>query len=475
MGRTGKCVARVAIAMVLLGAAAEAGGGRTLDVKTARAVVFKDGYAMLVKKVTGQPDEAGQAVIEEVPQTAVLGSFWAIPTKGKLRSLVAKQQTIPKGGGATETKKHLVLDFDPATTKDGVELDVCYFGPGIRWIPTYRVALAKGGTASLTMQAELLNESEHLDGVPVDLVVGVPNFRFRNCVSPICLAPSLVNPLQRAAPQIMGQSASNVLFSQRGGESRGRRIAPQPAAAGGAPAIPAELAAEGAHDLFVYHLPKLALRAGERAAIPVLQAKVPCRHLYTWDVHLAHAGTEALPNVSKHASPVRLLKNEIWHQVELSNDTNVPWTTGAALVVDGYLPIGQELLTYTSIGAKVQVPITVAIDVRGTYAEKELARVLKAIRYRGYDHAKISKQGTLRVTNYKKEPVTLYLACELGGNALEASDDGTITITDFRSTDWKNVSGQPGLCGHSTIRWQLELKPAETKEVTCKYEYYIRM
>ena len=316
----------------------------------------------------------------------------------------AKQQTIPKGGGATETKKHLVLDFDPATTKDGVELDVCYFGPGIRWIPTYRVALAKGGTASLTMQAELLNESEHLDGVPVDLVVGVPNFRFRNCVSPICLAPSLVNPLQRAAPQIMGQSASNVLFSQRGGESRGRRIAPQPAAAGGAPAIPAELAAEGAHDLFVYHLPKLALRAGERAAIPVLQAKVPCRHLYTWDVHLAHAGTEALPNVSKHASPVRLLKNEIWHQVELSNDTNVPWTTGAALVVDGYLPIGQELLTYTSIGAKVQVPITVAIDVRGTYAEKELARVLKAIRYRGYDHAKISKQGTLRVTNYKRSP-----------------------------------------------------------------------
>ena len=475
MRQAGKRMWLVAGAMLAAAAAAWAGGGRTLDVKMARAIVFKDGYAMLVKKATGQPDEAGQAVIEGVPEAAVLGSFWAIPTKGKLRSIVARQQTIPKGGGGTETKKHLLLDFDPATAKEGVELDVCYFGPGIRWIPTYRVALGEGDTASLAMQAELLNESEHLDGVPVDLVVGVPNFRFRDCVSPICLVPSLTNPLLRAAPQLMGQSASNVLFTQRSGEVRGHRVAPQPAQPGGAPAIPAELAAEGAQDLFVYHLPKLSLRAGERAAIPVLAAKVPCRHFYTWDVHLARTGTEALPEVGKHASPIRLLKNEVWHQIELTNNTNVPWTTGAALIVDGYLPIGQELLTYTSIGAKVQVPITVAIDVRGTYAEAEIERVPKAVRYLRYDYVKVSKKGTLRVTNYKKEPVTLYLTCRLGGNALDASDDGKIVIGGFQNQDWQNVTPHPALNGHSTIRWQLELKAGETKEVSCRYEYYIRM
>ena len=476
MGKTGTLL----LAIGVLVGAAYAGDGRTLDLKLERAIVFKDGYAMLVKKATGRPDEAGQAVIEDVPKAAVLGAFWAVPVKGKLRSLVARQRILPKAG-SSETEKRLVLDFDPATTKDGVEVDVSYFGPGIRWIPTYRIALDNGGPASLSMQAELLNEAEDLEAVPVDLVVGVPNFRFRQVVSPVCLVPSLVNTLQQAAPQIMAFQgrqqalASNVLFSQRAGEVRGRRQPPEAMMEGGVPAIPAELAAEGAHDLFVYHLPKLSLRAGERAIVPVLAAKVPCRHIHTWDVHLAHTGTEALPKVGKHAAPVRLLTNEIWHQIELTNNTEAPWTTGAALIVDGYLPLGQELLTYTSIGGKVQVPITVAIDVRGTYAEEETERVLKALKYHGYDHAKITKKGTLRVTNYKKQPVALYLTCDLGGNALEASDDAKIVITDYQNSDWKNVQGQPGLTGHSTIGWELELKPGETKEVTCTYEYYIRM
>ena len=59
-----------------------------------------------------------------------------------------------------------------------------YFRPGIRWIPTYRIDLRqKDGKnmAQVSLQAEILNEAEDLHDVPLDIVVGVPNFRFKGC------------------------------------------------------------------------------------------------------------------------------------------------------------------------------------------------------------------------------------------------------------------------------------------------------
>jgi hypothetical protein len=453
--------------------AAEEGEAK-LDVKLARAVVFKDGFCMLVKKATGKVDGAGRAYIEGLPENAILGSFWVVPTKGKLLSMVSRQQIIAKQG-KQETEKRLILEFDPKVGDGAVEVDVFFIGPGIRWIPTYRVALGEK-EADMVMQAEVLNEAEDLTGVPVGLVVGVPSFRFRNLASPLTLSGAVQDPLRRAAPQIMDPSAtSNVLFSQRAGEVRGERTAPQPAVEGPAvPALPPELVGEQAQDLFVYHVPKLSLRAGERAAVPILSAKVPFRHLYTWDVQLTRSGAESLPDSGKHASPIRLLKNEVWHQVELANNGQVPWTTGAALVMDGYLPIGQELLTYTSVGGKCQLPLTVAVDVRGTYEESETERIPKAINFLRYDYAKITKKGALRVTNYKKKPITLYLACQFGGNAVEASDDGKIAITDYQASDWQDFQGHPSVTGHSTIRWELTVEPGATKEVTCRYSFHVR-
>jgi len=444
-----------------------------LSVKTTGVTVFKDGYCMFVKEATGETDESGKAVIDKVPPAMVLGSFWVTPETGKLASVIARQTIIPKQG-RQETEKSLLLSFDTAAAGRKVKVNLIYFGPGIRWIPTYRIVLNKDSRADLIMQAEILNEAEDLTGAEMRLVVGVPNFRFKNVVSPMSLEATLQNALQRVAPQIMGQLGSNVLFSQRAGEMRGRSRPSTARSGTGVPAVPPELIRGGAQDLFVYKVPGLALRAGQRAIVPLVSTKVPFRHLYTWGVRLRRSGTEAAPTGGQHSSPVKLLKNEVWHLVELTNGTNVPWTTGAALLMDGPLPLAQELLTYTSITGKCQVPVTVAVDVRGTYAEEETGRELKAIRFDGYHYTHIAKKGTLRVTNYKREPVALLITCQFGGNAAQASDKGRIVVTDYQSDDWSQQRGHPALNGHSTIHWDLTVKPGETKEVTCEYSYYLR-
>ena len=452
---------------------AERPTGNLLNVKTVRVIVFKDGYCMFVKEATGRVAGDRMATIAGVPEVMVLGSCWVVPEEGRLVSLVAHERSW-KTHGQQNKEKSLLLEFEEGLAGKDVAVRMQYFGPGIRWIPTYLITLRDDAKAEMRMQAEILNEAEDLEGVPVDLVVGVPNFRFKNVVSPLSLQGRLRNALQQAAPELMGQRMSNVLLTQRAGEFRGRMPEPEAIPSPSVPAMPPELTGEGAQDLFVYHVPRLRLQTGERAAIPILSAQVPFNHLYAWDVHLRRSGAEALPGSGPHRSPVKLLKNEVWHLIELTNNTEVPWTTGAALTMDGYLPLGQELLTYTPVRGKCQLPLTVAVDVRGTFSEEEISRELKAIRHDGYDYVRISKKGTLRVTNYKKEAIHLIIACEFGGNATSASDNGKIILTDFVEADWANFRGHHALTGHSTIRWDLEVGAGQTEELACEYNYYTR-
>ena len=469
----GTCVLAVTAAWVFLSGAARRVSSKPLEVKTRRVIVFKDGHGMFVKGAAGRADDTGRARIEGIPDSMVLGTFWVDGENTVIRSITAEQTVIPRKG-SQETEKSLVLQFDAKAAGREVDLEWTHFGPGVRWIPTYRIRLGKDGKAALAMQAEILNEAEDLFDVPLDLVVGVPNFRFKNVPSPMSLMAALPNALRQAAPQIMNMSNANVLFTQRASEFRGRRPAAPATPAGGA-ALPPELTAGGAQDLFVYKIPGLSLRAGQRATVPIVSARVPLRHFYTYSVHMSRSGTESLPKVGTHAAPVKLLKNDVWHMIELTNKTSVPWTTGAALVVDGYLPVAQELLTYTSVGGRCQVPLTVAVDVRGGFAEEEMSREPQVTKLNGYHYTKIMKKGTLRVTNYKKEAVEIEVTCELGGNATQASDKGEISIVGWQRGDWPNHhTGHAALNGHSRITWDLKIAPGQTRELTCLYHHYVR-
>jgi hypothetical protein len=461
------------IAIFLLITSVSADASPALSVKTEKVIVFKDGYCMFVKSVQGTTDSAGRAVIDRVPGAMVLGSVWLIPKQGRWATVTARQRMIP-GRAANDNEKSLLLEFGADAADRPVDLTLIYFAPGIRWIPTYRIAIDDNDNVDLVMQAEIINEAEDLSDVATNLVVGVPNFRFKDVISPLSLEARLTNALQQAAPQLMSQTMSNVLMSQQVAAVPAVSADRREATGVGVPAVPPDLASGGSQDLFVYKIPRLSLNRGERAAVPLVSVKVPFRHIYTWDVRLARSGAEAVPGRGKRSSPVKLLKNEVWHQIESENTSNVPWTTGAALVMDDYLPVAQELLTYTAMGDKNRLPLTVAVDIRGTYEEEEIGREMRAERFDGHEYVRLSKKGTLRVTNHKKESAYLLITCQFGGSATKASDGGTIKITDFSSSDWRNFRGSQALTGHSTINWELTLKPGETKEVTCEYYYFLR-
>ncbi len=569
-----------------------------LTLTNERAIVFKDGYFMMVKSAVGKTDEQGRVFTEEVPDAAVLGSFWAIPEDGNIREMVAgwtdvKEEkmravdcqsmvevlsanvgkhcsfrhhnreyagTIAKvlktdsttpvdlnraihsgmWAGDREVAEQLGLAvsvtrptgafFQLATGEgdlllnvgsvshlriDGMEttrserttirsrrkqltirldkkneqvkMRLIYFRPGVRWIPTYRVDLtdelvdqprfekAKARWAAVSLQGELINEAEDLREVPIDVVVGVPNFRFKSVSSPLVLEATMRNALVQAVPDLMGQSLgnrsiSNALYTQRSGEFRSSRAE---GGGDGAPVqLPADLTSSGGNDLYVYSLPTMTLNRGERATVPIMTTRVPYRDVYTWDLHVPHSVNYAGQGEPSR-SPLVLSENQVWRQVELINDSNMPWTTGAAMFANGFQPVAQELLTYTSPGGICRVPVTVAVDLRGKVRDRELEREFNALRWRGSDYLRVTGDIALELANNKTHPVNVEIRMNFGGMAAAASDDGEIVKRAYRAEDWTGMSGD-GINNNSLVTWKGPIEPGECFKPSVNYHFYIR-
>jgi len=561
----------------LLTSAMPAWADSVLSLKTERAVVFKDGHALLVKSVTGKLDGTGTGFIENVPDSAVLGTFWAMSPDGKtvgLRAEYAERETtleqkttclsmadllranigksltlmltnsgrvdakivevlegaqpaidagdnlrgvlssaavppppggqyvvleldgvrrvIPVGevqhlsGPALETTitrsakvksraKRLVVDLGRDAAEKDVSLRVMYFSPGMSWIPTYRVEGVDTPEATMWLQGEVVNDLEDLNGAKLDLVAGVPNFRFGDVVSPLSLEATLRESMGRRDQAFLGQQLSNAAFRDaRGTMQREKNEQAEPV-------VPGELIATGEQDLHVYSLGEVTLKKGARASVPVWNAKAAVRHIYTLDLKLGkigraepqYANPSDRPGTPAGDSPLGLLRNRVWHQVELTNASASPWTTGPALVMNGTMPISQDLLTYTSKGAKCRLPLTVSADIAGTFKETEVERQANALNWNGYQFAKVSKKGTVALVNRRNEASRVCVSLSMGGRVKGASAEGAVIIDAGRGEDFED-SYNTNVNNHSDVQWELDLKPGETRTLEVEYDVFLR-
>lgn len=567
---------------------------------TQKLIVFKDGYSLVVKELKAKTDSKGRVILTEVPEEAILGSFWATSTtgnvkgmsagwnkanevitksipcatrievlfanKGKPAKIALKKETYegvikdvlvekskvaltlaqhqlfgvtylepdhphairPKEGEELKKYSQDVLDSSTVTaivgnqvvidTENGdvllnveeiktvsVEnmttvwdrelaipnrmkqieirmqeadseqvINLMYFRPGLRWIPTYRLQIPQETKdeliAQLEMQAELVNQAEDFESVPFDIVVGVPNFRFRDTVSPLILENQMRSAVTQADPflgqQIAMNNFSNSIVSQ------GFRNDPQNAAP--EVVVPGEISGEKSQDLFVYHLETMSLKKGERSAERVMRTSAPLRHVYTADIKvggIAHSVPHSESNVD---SPLNVIRNDVWHQLTLTNKSDVPWTTGAVMVMQEGQPVAQELLTYTSIGSEVRVPLTVAVDVSATSSDVETARETEGVNIFDLRFVKVTKKATFKVHNKKNEKIVFELKADLPGKAKSATRDGKIEIQGFSPEDWEGDNVTARANNHSVVKWRTELEPKGEFEVEVEYQNFVR-
>lgn len=389
----------------------------------------------------------------------------------------------------TNTKKvrelSLHLSEDGKAAAGEREIGFVYVQKGIRWIPDYRIELLDEGKAKISLQGTIVNELAELENVNVRLVVGVPSFIMKDDISPMALREVGLNlgryfqpPSDRRGDQqsfylsnaIMSQAAMPV---RQGGGPAG----------GGGPDIPDEGQQE---DLYLYHKEGLTLKKGGRAIVQLFEVVVPYEDVYTWDI--PPVPPRELWNHVNQDQQRQLIQaltgSKAMHELRLKNTGKQPWTVGPATIFKDGAILGQQLMTFTSVGNEVDVPVTVATDLNTKKVEKETGRITQATKIAGYDYAKVSLNGQLTLTNFKDRPVKVYVKRKVIGTATEATEGGEVRLT-YLGEDASLGDSYPwrwwswpywwySANAMSEVTWEVEIPAGGAKTLSYDWFYYFR-
>lgn len=403
---------------------------------------------------------------------------------GRIQDVTFTQDHRPMVG-QEEFRDLLTLKFDWAGRRPEKETAVglVYLQRGLRWIPGYRVDLDSAGGATLRLQATLVNDLADLEDASVNLVVGVPSFVFGEILDPIALQKEAA----QLTPHLQPQSQTNFAFSN----AIMTQVA-SPNISGGVSmdeAGPEVIGAEREADLYVFAIKHVTLEKGERMVIPVAEVTVKYQDRYVLEFPVAPP-QEVFTNFdsNRQTELTRLLAApKVQHVVRLSNPGPHPFTTALALVTSQGRLIAQSMMKYTPLGASVDLDVTAAVDVLVKKHEQEVKRTPNAVRWDGDDYFKVDLEGTITLTNRRKEPVEVEVVRHVLGNADAANAKGKIEKVNVLEDSFSLGSSRPywwnwyswplwwsHFNGIARINWKVSIAPGEQQALSYNWHYYWR-
>ncbi|MBP7867239.1 MAG: hypothetical protein KA419_14980 [Acidobacteria bacterium] len=326
---------------------------------------------------------------------------------------------------------------------------------GISWAPSYRVETLPGDQARVRCRATVLNDAEDLWGAELLFIAGFPNVRYGASTDPLS----------------SNQTLDAFLASLSAGETGGRRAAPvmaqqmmnAPAFFNEPPETIEPAAGTLREDLFLYPPVRLDLRKGDRGDVPLIDATVPCRDVYLWEMTDAGGDGAAFKSSPDFDGPSGRAE-EVWHALRLTNTGKVPWTTAPALTVQGDDLLGQDLLRYTPPGAPTLLRVARSLDVLARREEKEVERQRNApTEYRG-EWDLVTVKGELTVMNGKGKPVAVMVRKRLEGEVIDTAPKASV---ETPSTGLKEVNPV------QMLTWELPVNAGQV--VTLSYRYRVRV
>jgi hypothetical protein len=470
----------------------------------------------------GQPPALYSAVIaslprqsgEEIEATSPPGSGEKLPVKSDLVLLKTNEgeKVLPisriaditfKGEHKTkvsneEMRNLLKLHFNWAGKEPAKAVDVgmVYLQKGIRWIPSYRVSLDGKGTATVKLEATLINEMVDLQDATCNLVVGVPTFDFKDTADPIGLQQAVAQLSQyfRADAATAG-AFSNAIMTQTGARMS-ERMADAPAAQPAPRPMdlgPEMAGTEQAEDLFIYTVKHVTLRKGQRMVLPVVEFPLPYKDVYVLDIPITPPAEvyKSFDN-SRQGEIARLLAApKVMHKIRLTNKSEYPLTTAPVIILSNQRILSQGMMTYTSIAAQVDLGVTTAIDVNVTKLDKETKRTPKAEYWNGIYFVHVDLEGKITLTNYRKEGVEVEVVRHVLGNITEADHEGKPEMANvledatfggagypygYSYPYWWHWYGWPYWWSHfngiGQVTWKVNLEAGKTVDLGYKWNYY---
>ena len=271
----------------------------------------------------------------------------------------------------------------------------------------------------------------------------------------------------------------------RAGEYRG---AAQPGEAGSlGPEIGDSTKTE---DLFVFNVQHVTLKKGERMVLPIAEFALPAKDVFTLELPFGPPPeVRGNFNMEQQRELARLLNApKVMHKIRLTNNSKYPLTTAPALILRDGRVLAQGMMTYTSTGADVDLPITTAVDFQVKKSDLETKRTPNAIEENGNRYSRVDLAGKITLTSHRPEPTEIEITRYVLGAADSADHDGKVDkLNVFENGDylpsgdypyWWNWYGWPSwwnyFNGVGRITWKLKLDPKKPADLEYTWHYFWR-
>jgi hypothetical protein len=394
-----------------------------------------------------------------------------------------------------EFRNMLSLSLDWLGKKPGTEAEVglLYLQRGLRWIPNYRVTLDGKGQAFIKLQATLINELADFSDATIHLVIGAPNFEFKDTPDPIGLQKTVAQLSSYfqsdSRNAVQNVAFSNVITSQQIARTSDYRQAVSPESENRVDLGPNVADANKTEDLFVFTIKHVSLRKGQRMVFGVNEFSLKYKDLFSLEIPFAPP-----PQVwrrfdsNRQAEIARILNApKVMHKIRLINSSAYPMTTAPALLFEGDQILAQTLMTYASPGASVDLDVTTAIDIRMKKTENETGRIPNAVYWEGSQFSRLDMAGKITLTNFRKTPVEVEVIRHVLGNPEGADYGGKIEMINiFEDPSFAGGNGAlpywwswyswPYWWSHfnsiGRINWSVTLQPNTPLDLAYTWNYY---
>lgn len=400
-----------------------------------------------------------------------------------------------KAAGTDEEFRNLLtlnLDWGRTRPAKTASVGLFYLQKGFRWIPSYRIELDGESNAVVKLQATLINELADIDDVSLNLVVGVPTFKFKDTLDPIALQQNLAQLSSyfqgdQTANNRIALQFSNAIMSQQVAVPRPDET---PAVSGGGAGVdlgPDIAETSKDEDLFVFRVQHITLRKGERMILPVAEFTLPYRDVFTLDLPFAPP-SEMRENINmeQQRELARLMAApKVMHKIRLLNTSKYPLTTAPALIVRDGRVLAQGMTTYTAAGASADIGVTIAVDVPVKSTDVETKRTPNSTQQNGTWYSRVDLAGKITLTNHRARSTDLEVTRYVLG-AADAADHGgkAEAINAFENAEWLGDTAWPGwwgwyswpawwsrVDGIGRVTWKLTVPPGQSVMLGYDWHY----
>jgi hypothetical protein len=317
---------------------------------------------------------------------------------------------------------------------------------GVQWFPSYLFTIINDKEAKLEMKATIANGETEYRNTPVDIIIGNPEMFYGKTLDPACvdyLKESMLDgrydntsyglTFMNTVTQAVRPAGADFSYEWSDDDNASNKDGTK------------------MEDLYYYQLGLLDLEKNSRVIVPVMTANVTYSEIYTANLPINSTMLEGDKSV------------QTYHSYLINNNSNAPFTTGAALVLNqSNQPLAQAQLTYTPVRGNSEMQLSKAVDVQVKNEEEETGRVKSTVkRSASVYYEQINSSGLITITNYKDKKITMRVTKRIDGVYAKSDNNGKSRKVKTGADDSDTVT---------ELYWEVEV-PAGGK-LQLKYDYY---